>query len=79
MNEEWTNERALEVYLKVFPDDHSAPDERRDGIIADEMKAVKSAYNLAKSSEVMLWWDCTHLEINEKVCRGNARRIRRFK
>lgn len=54
---EWTDERAIEVYNRVFrPHDYCAPDDNRAYCIADEMRGVKYAKTPKEAWMVIGWW-----------------------
>jgi len=76
MNEQWSDDRALAVYRRVFPGDpvwHG--EDPRAFAIADEMRAVKYAETDEAACAVIAWWggDCW----DDRAVLRAVKRIRR--
>lgn len=57
MSEQWSDDRALAVYRRVFPGDQVWPGaDPRSAAIAEEMRMVKAAPTAEAACAVIAWW-----------------------
>jgi len=74
----WSNQRAIEVYNRVFPGDATDETDFEAEEIANEMRAVKAAATIEDAMKVIEWyggWDIKP----EGSLRRAVNRIRKFK
>jgi len=53
---EWTDDRAIKIYNKVFAPDYCGPNDPRADAIAEEMRCVKNSSSAEEAWGWIEWW-----------------------